>query len=59
MGFGNLFLERLWHRFHPVAGPFRRTGARTGQVDIRARIPGDVNPERGPAEFSASSRNAM
>jgi hypothetical protein len=32
----------------PVAGPFRLTGARTGQVDIRARIPQDANPLRGP-----------
>jgi hypothetical protein len=32
----------------PVAGPFRWTGARTGQVDLRARIPGDANPLRGP-----------
>jgi hypothetical protein len=32
----------------PVAGPFRWTGARTGQVDIRARGYADVNPPRGP-----------
>ena len=32
----------------PVAGPFRPTGATTGQVDVRARIPGDTNPLTGP-----------
>src|SRR6266508_16683 len=32
----------------PVAGPFRWTGARSGQVDVRDRIPGDANPTRGP-----------
>jgi hypothetical protein len=32
----------------PVAGPFRWTGARTGQVDIRARGYADLNPPRGP-----------
>jgi hypothetical protein len=32
----------------PVTGPFRWTGARTGQVDIRPRGYADVNPPRGP-----------
>jgi hypothetical protein len=41
---------------YPVAGPFRWTGARTGQVDIRARIPGDVNPEHGPVTVVSLQR---
>jgi hypothetical protein len=41
------FMRREVGMADPVAGPFRRTGARTGQVDIRARIPGDANPQRG------------
>ena len=42
------FMRREVGMTDPVAGPFRWTGARTGQVDIRARIPGDANPARGP-----------
>jgi len=40
----------------PVAGPFRWTGARTGQVDIRSRIPQDVNPLRGPVSTVSLQR---
>jgi len=42
------FMRREVGILDPVAGPFRWTGARTGQVDIRSRIPQDVNPLRGP-----------
>ncbi len=42
------FMRREVGMLDPVAGPFRWTGARTGQVDIRSRIPQDVNPLRGP-----------
>jgi hypothetical protein len=42
------FMRREVGMAHPVAGPFRWSGARTGQVDVRARIPGDANPQRGP-----------
>jgi hypothetical protein len=50
------FMRREVGMAHPVAGPFRWTGARTGQVDIRARIPGDVNPERGPVTVVSLQR---
>ena len=43
------FMRREVGMANPVAGPFRWTGARSGQVDIRARIPGDANALRGPA----------
>ena len=42
------FMRREVGMADPVAGPFRWTGTRAGQVDIRARIPGDANPSRGP-----------
>jgi Immunoglobulin-like domain of bacterial spore germination len=42
------FMRREVGMAYPVAGPFRWTGAHSGQVDIRARIPGDANPLRGP-----------
>jgi hypothetical protein len=42
------FMRREVGMPDPVAGPFRWTGARTGQVDIRSRIAQDVNPLRGP-----------
>jgi hypothetical protein len=42
------FMRREVGMDHPVAGPFRWTGARTGQVDVRARIADDVNPARAP-----------
>lgn len=43
------FMRREVGMANPIAGPFRWTGARSGQVDIRARIPGDANALRGPA----------
>ncbi len=42
------FMRREVGMADPVAGPFRWTGARSGQVDVRDRIPGDANPTRGP-----------
>ena len=42
------FMRREVGMADPAAGPFRWTGTRTGQVDIRVRIPGDANPQRGP-----------
>jgi hypothetical protein len=42
------YLRREVGMADPVAGPFRPTGARTGQIDVRARIPGDANPLTGP-----------
>jgi hypothetical protein len=40
----------------PAAGPFRWTGTRTGQVEVRARIPDDVNPLRGPVSVVTLQR---
>ncbi|HZC98771.1 MAG TPA: hypothetical protein VFA46_00790 [Actinomycetes bacterium] len=42
------FMRREVGMADPVAGAFRWTGARTGQVDVSARIPGDANPTRRP-----------
>jgi hypothetical protein len=42
------FMRREVKMADPVAGPFRWTGTGSGQVDIRARIPGDANPSRAP-----------
>jgi hypothetical protein len=42
------FMRREAGMADPVAGPFRWTGTRSGQVDIRARITGDANPSSGP-----------
>ena len=50
------FMRREVGMARPLAGPFRWTGARTGQVDIRARIPGDVNPGRGPVTVVSLQR---
>jgi hypothetical protein len=40
----------------PVAGRFRWTGPRAGQVEVRARIPDDVNPLRGPVSVVSLQR---
>jgi hypothetical protein len=50
------FMRREVGMADPVAGAFRWTGARTGQVDIRARIPDDVNPLRGPVSVVSLQR---
>jgi hypothetical protein len=50
------FLRREVGMADPVAGPFRWTGARTGQVEVRARIPDDVNPLRGPVSVVTLQR---
>lgn len=42
------FMRREVGMADPVAGPFRWTGARSGQVDIRVRIAGDAGALRGP-----------
>jgi hypothetical protein len=40
----------------PVAGPFRWTGTRTGQVEVRAHIRDDVNPLGGPVSVVTLQR---
>jgi hypothetical protein len=50
------FMRREVGMASPVAGPFRWTGTRSGQVDIRARIPGDVNPSREPVSTVSLQR---
>ena len=42
------FMRREVGMTDPVAGAFRWTGARSGQVDVRARIADNPNPQRGP-----------
>jgi hypothetical protein len=42
----------------PVAGRFHWTGDRTGKVDVRARVPDDVNPLRGPVSTVSLQRLA-
>lgn len=51
------FMRREVGMANPVADPFRPTGAHTGQVDIRARIPGDAN-QRGPVATVSLQRLA-
>jgi hypothetical protein len=52
------FMRREVGMLDPVAGPFRWTGARTGRIDVRARIPGDANPQRGPVTVVSLQRLA-
>jgi hypothetical protein len=41
------FMRREVGMADPVAGRFGWTGTNSGQVDVRARIPDDVNPLPG------------
>jgi hypothetical protein len=50
------FMRREVGMADPVAGQFQRTGTRTGQVEVRARIPDDVNPLRGPVSTVSLQR---
>jgi hypothetical protein len=50
------FMRREVGMADPVAGPFRWTGTNSGQVEVRARIPGDANPARGPVSTVSLQR---
>lgn len=52
------FMRREVGMADPVAGRFRWTGTNSGQVDVRARIPDDVNPLRGPVSTISLQRLA-
>jgi hypothetical protein len=50
------FMRREVGMADPVAGRFRWTGTNSGQVEVRARIPDDVNPLRGPVSTVSLQR---